>query len=94
MNESTTTHTGCSADAHVHFRPAPVLLPYGHLVMLEHRPVAVCHSIAMADRIATLLAEHGPVAIPDRIPDSIMWGPPLLPALVDPRLPEDPTVTR
>lgn len=91
MSDSTTTHAGCSNDAHVHFRTAPMLLPFGHLVMLEHRPVAVCTSIAIAHRIADLLAEHGPASIPDRIPDSMIWGPPLLPPLLDPRLPEDPT---
>jgi hypothetical protein len=91
MDDTTTTNR-CTTEPHVHFRATPCMLPFGHLVMVDHRPIAVCTSIGAAMRIADLLREHGTVDVPDRIPDSIMWGPPVLPPLIDLGLPEDPTI--
>jgi hypothetical protein len=58
--------------------------------MVDHRAVAVCLTPALADRVAALINEHGLFAIPDRLPDDLVWGPPVTGALVDFRLPADP----
>ena len=84
------SHHECTTDPHVH--EAPFLrIPYGWVVHVDHEPVAICLRPNYAARIVELLAEHGVVAVPDHLPDDLVWGPPITEPLIDLRLPADPT---
>jgi hypothetical protein len=80
----------CPDDAHVH-GPHVLLMHRCWVVMLDQRLVATCVDEQAAHRVAELLTAHGIVPVPDRIPDDLVWGPPAGGALIDFRLPIDPT---
>ena len=80
----------CTDEPHVHYH-GTTIVPWAWIVHVDRRAVAACLTEADARRIAALLADHGIVAVPDHLPDDLVWGPPITDPQIDWRLPTDPT---
>lgn len=87
-------HPDCPDEPHTHALDRPFMFITGHWSMFD-RQLIVTFSKTLGDRIAALLDRHGLIDIPDTIPLDHMWAPPhTADAIIDPRLPADPTKAR